>query len=71
MSGTWIGLRCASGRPDICVAEADMPVAERRNHGLTHAVGGAQTKLLLLLVEHIDRAGLGVGELHRLERRWW
>ena len=39
---------------------------ERVNQLLIHAVGGAQMKFALPIVEHIDRAGLGAGELHRL-----
>ena len=65
MSGTWIGLRCSCGRPNICVAEADVPVGDCRNHGLAHAVGGMQAKLLALFVEHVDRAGIGARELYR------
>ena len=46
-----------------------MPICrcvERVDQLLVHAVGGAQAKFALLLVEHVDRAGLGAGELHRL-----
>ena len=65
----WLALRCR--RPNIRVAEADMPVGDRRDHGLAHAVGGMQAKLLALLVEHIDRAGVGARQLHCLGRQWW
>ena len=39
---------------------------QRVDQFLIHAVGGAQMKFALHIVEDVDRAGLGVGELHRL-----
>ena len=39
---------------------------ERVDQLLIHAVSGAQMKLALPIVEDVDRAGLGAGELHRL-----
>ena len=48
-----------SSRP-ICA------LRERVNQLLIHAVGGAQMKFALPIVEDIDRAGLGAGKLHRL-----
>ena len=43
-----------------------MSMRERVDQLLVHAIGGAQPKFALLLVEHVDRTGLGAGELHRL-----
>ena len=43
-----------------------MLLRQRVNQLLIHAVGGAQMKFALQIVEDIDRAGLGAGELHRL-----
>ena len=43
-----------------------MQVADRRDQLLAHAVGRAQLELALPLVAHVDRAGLGAGELRRL-----
>ena len=71
MSATWIGLRSRRGRPDVRVAGADVPVGDRDDHLLAHAVGGAQLELLPRLVEHVDRAGVGARELHRAAARWW
>ena len=59
----WLALCCR--RPNIAVAKADMLVADCRNHGFAHAVGGVQAKLLALLVEHVDRAGIGARQLYR------
>ena len=59
----WLALRCR--RPNVRVAQADMPVGDRGDHRLTHAVSGMQAKLLALLIEHIDRARVGTGGLHR------
>ena len=63
----WLTLRC--GRPNICVAETDVPVGDRGDHGLAHAVGGVQAKLLVLLVEHVDRARVGADSC-TAGRRW-
>ena len=41
-----------------------MLAADRCGHGFAHAVGSMQTKLLALLVEHVDRAGVGVRKLN-------
>ena len=43
-----------------------MLMRQRVNQLLIHAVGGAQMKFALQIVEDVDRAGLGAGELHRL-----
>ena len=64
MSATWIGLRCVAAGPMCGVAGADAAVGDRGDHLLAHAVGGAQPELLALLVEHVDRAGIGARELH-------
>ena len=45
------------------LAEADMLVPQRRDHLLAHAIGGAQLQFRLLLVELVDCAGFGAGEL--------
>jgi hypothetical protein len=42
-----------------------MHVAHRRDHIVAHAERGAQPELLLLLVEHVDRACFGAGNLRR------
>ena len=42
------------------------PLRERIDQLPIHAVGGAQVKFALPLVEDIDRAGFSAGELHRL-----
>ena len=59
----WPALLCR--QPNVAVPEADMLVADRCNHGFAHAVSGMQAKLLPFLIEHVDRAGVGVRELHR------
>ena len=43
-----------------------MPLRQRVDQFPVHAVGGAQMKFAPHLVEDVDRAGVGVGELHRL-----
>ena len=53
-------------RRDRRIAHVDMPMRQRVDQLLVHAIGGAQAKFALLLVEHVDRTGLGAGELHRL-----
>ena len=42
-----------------------MPVCDRRNHGLAHAVGGVQTKFVTPFVEYVDRAGICVRQFDR------
>ena len=64
-SATWIGSPCSVASP-IASRQADVLVAQRRDHLVAHAVGRAQPELLRQLVEHVDRAGLGVGKLRRL-----
>ena len=64
MSATWIGLRCVAAGPMCGVAGADAPVGDGDDHLLAHAVGGAELEFLPLLVEHVDRAGVGARELH-------
>ena len=49
---------------DVRFVDADIGMRERVNQLLIHAVGGAQMKLALLIVEDIDRSRLGAGELH-------
>ena len=43
-----------------------MPMRQRLDQLLVHAVGGAQPKLALGVVENVDRTRLGAGELRRL-----
>ena len=54
------------GLRDVRLVKADALMTQRLNQLLIHAVGGAQMKFASRLVEDIDRAGLGAGELHRL-----
>ena len=42
-----------------------MLLRQRVDQLLIHAVGGAQMKFALQIVEDVDRAGFGAGELHR------
>ena len=65
-SATWIGSRLREGLRDVRIVKADVPLRERVNQLLIHAVSGAQMKFALRIVEDVDRAGLGAGELHRL-----
>ena len=65
-SATWIGSRLREGLSDVRFVKADALLRQRVNQLLIHAVGGAQMKFALQLIEDIDRAGLGAGELHRL-----
>ena len=51
---------------DVRLIHADMLLRQRVNQLLIHAVGGAQMKFTLHIVEDIDRTGLGAGELHCL-----
>ena len=48
------------------IAHVDMPMRQRLDQLLVHAVGGAQPKLALGVVENVDRTRLGAGELRRL-----
>ena len=48
------------------VAQADVPLLDAGDQVLVHAVGRAQTELAIRIVEIVDRAGVGAGELHRL-----
>ena len=43
-----------------------MLLRQRLDQLLFHAVGRAQLKLALRLVEHVDRSGFRAGKLHRL-----
>ena len=54
------------GLNHVRIVKADAPLGQRVNQLLIHAVGGAQMKFALLIIEHIDRASLGAGKLHRL-----
>ena len=65
-SATWIGSPCARACSDVRLVKADALLRQRVNQLLIHAIGGAQMKLALQIVEDIDRASLGAGELHRL-----
>ena len=51
---------------DVRLVKADVAVRQRVDQLLIHAVGGAQMKFALHVVEDVDRAGFGAGELHRL-----
>jgi hypothetical protein len=51
---------------DRGLAEADMTIPDLGNDSLVHAIGRAQPEFLGGLVEYVDRAGLGAGELGRL-----
>jgi hypothetical protein len=61
---------CSSSRSAKIAATygvyADSLLRQCVNQFLIHPVGSAQTKRALQLVEHVDRTGLGGGELHRL-----
>ena len=59
-------LALRESRCDVRLVEADVLLRERVNQLLIHAVGGAQMKFALQIVEDVDRAGLGAGQLHRL-----
>ena len=65
-SATWIGSHCARASVDVRLIKANVLMGQRVNQLLIHAVGGAQMKFALHIVEDVDRAGLGAGELHRL-----
>ena len=43
-----------------------MLLRQRVDQLLIHAVGGAQMKFALPIIEDVDRASLGAGQLHRL-----
>ena len=47
-------------------AEADALAADRGDHALVHADGGAQREILGRVVEDIDRAGVGLRQLDRV-----
>ena len=51
---------------NVRLVKADVAVRQRVDQFLIHAVGGAQVKFALHVVEDVDRAGFGAGELHRL-----
>ena len=59
-------LALREGLSDVRLIKADVLLRQRVNQLLIHAVGGAQMKFALHIVEDIDRASLGAGELHRL-----
>ena len=61
--GVWRFMRlvAADGRGNFGVH-----VADRRDHLLAHTEGGAELELAAAVVEHVDRAGLGAGNLCRL-----
>ena len=54
------------GERYVRLVQADVLASQCVDQLLIHAVSGPQVKLALRLVEHIDRAGFGAGELHRL-----
>ena len=58
-------LALREGLRDVRLVEADVLTSQRVNQLLIHAVGGAQMKFALQLIEDVDRAGLGARELHR------
>ena len=65
-SATCIG---SAAQPPISTLRSSKPMwllRQRVDQFLIHAVSGAQMKFALLLVEDVDRAGVGTGELHRL-----
>jgi hypothetical protein len=53
-------------RRDRRICHVNMSMREGVDQLPVHAIGGAQAKFALLLVEHVDRTGIGAGELHRL-----
>ena len=59
-------LALREGLSDVRLVKADALTSQRVNQLLIHAVGGAQMKFALQIVEDVDRSGLGAGELHRL-----
>ena len=42
-----------------------MPLRQRFNQHLIHAVGGAQVKFALSIIEHVDCTGFSARKLHR------
>ena len=50
----------------VRLIKANALMGERVDQLLIHAVSGTQVKFALPIVEHVDRAGLGAGQLHRL-----
>ena len=56
----------ASTAATLLSVDSDMLWLKRVDQLLVHAVGGAQMEFVLRVVEHVDRAGVGVGKLHRL-----
>ena len=59
-------LALCEGLHDVRLVKADALMRQRLNQLLIHAEGGAQTKFPLQIIEHVNRAGLGVGQLHGL-----
>ena len=66
ISGIWIGMRRSMASLIAGLAEANMAISEFGDDRIGKSVGRAQAKLLLGIIEHIDRAGFGTGELCRL-----
>jgi hypothetical protein len=54
------------GVADRRIAYEDMPVPDRRDQGLVHAIGRAQLEFPARFVERVDRSRLGGGQLHGL-----
>ena len=54
------------GLHDVRFVKADALMRQRLDQLLIHAVRGAQMEFPRRFVEHVDRAGVGAGELHRL-----
>ena len=60
--------RCAftCGLTDAGISDADAPLLQRRDQLFIHAVRGALPEFLRGLIVVIDRARVGVGQLHGL-----
>jgi hypothetical protein len=54
------------GLRDVRLVKADALMSQRLNQLLIHAVCGVQMKFALPIIEHVNRASLGSGELYRL-----
>ena len=61
-----LGRLAPLGRLADRLGQVDVMIAHRRDQFLAHAVGGAQPEFLRQLIEHVDGAGFGVGELDGL-----
>ena len=61
-----LALALREGQFNVRLVKADVLTSQRVNQLLIHAIGGAQMKFALQIVEVVDRAGLGARQLHRL-----